>query len=157
MFLHQLTTLPKESKTGVIDLQDVDPKVVEKMIEFFYKGQYSTDCRRRVDKAIFHAKMFATAEMYNASGLQTAALDRFSSAFSDCWNYELPFVIEFALTCVPAHVEDLRTEVVSSLDRRRSWLKTPSICTVVKTFDLTYDLLKRAYLPGPEFEDSDDE
>lgn len=84
----------QEASTGIIDLPENEPAVVETMIEFLYTHSYSdgheqTDCKwDNVDSGplIMNLKMYVIGEQYNIQCLKQYAARKYEDIVGKHWN-----------------------------------------------------------------------
>ncbi|KAI0103922.1 hypothetical protein GGR51DRAFT_522909 [Nemania sp. FL0031] len=155
----------KEARTGIIDLPDDDPYVVDMMVYYFYhldylvpvsNGARTSDrmgSRDADDDAVssppsysdlvVHAKVYALAAKYFISSLKTLALRKFILATKKPWTPD--DLIETAEEVYASTLESdrgLRDTVVKTLFENRKLLADESIQDILKRLNaLTYDLL----------------
>ncbi|KAJ8130181.1 hypothetical protein O1611_g3450 [Lasiodiplodia mahajangana] len=158
----------KEARTGIIDLPDDDPYVVDIMVHYFYHLDYTTSplsatkdqntidqvdtndvggdtvaSRHGYSDLVVHAMAYSLAGKYFISGLKGLALRKFVAATQKKWT--LKDFLEAAqevYTSTPDSDRGLRDAVVKALYEHRELLARERIQSALKrSHTLTYDLL----------------
>ncbi len=111
----------QEATSGVIQLQDDDPLMLEKMLEYLYTGKYSRASAYRKGytpedySAVYvHIEVYSLGEKYNISGLKNLARHYFGYCVWFGWNrFDFSSVIRDVFTSTPESDSGLRNLVLS--------------------------------------------
>ncbi|KAI5862510.1 hypothetical protein GGS23DRAFT_79516 [Durotheca rogersii] len=158
----------KEARTGIIDLPDDDPQVVDMMVYYFYHLDYSTPplhiikgkevtdqmdthgdgddvtaSRPCYSDLVVHAKIYALAGKYFIGGLKALALQKFEAATQKHWAPgDFLEAAQEVYTSTLDSDRGLRDAIVKTLFEHRDLLVQENTRGVLKRLDtLTYDLL----------------
>jgi hypothetical protein len=77
-------TLPQEAVTGIINLEDDEPEIVSKMIDFLYTAKYADD--PQTDLLMQSVKIYVIGEKYDVPTLKHYAKWKFDDAIHSKWN-----------------------------------------------------------------------
>ncbi|KAL8778190.1 MAG: hypothetical protein Q9213_007526 [Squamulea squamosa] len=138
----------KEGKTALINLENENPALIAKLVEYLYGFDYDdsdsepnevdqTDDKNNNDddqdqpvpqtcgKLALHAAMYVTADKYDVSTLKVLALAKFSTALVDRWDKEdLSEVIRFVYENTVSSDRGLRGSLVPILVQHKQKLRT---------------------------------
>lgn len=76
--------LSQEGVTGIINLEDDEPQIVSKMIDFLYTAKYADD--PQTDLLMQSVKIYVIGEKYDIPTLKHYAKWKFDDAMSSKWN-----------------------------------------------------------------------
>ncbi|KAI5927103.1 BTB/POZ protein [Camillea tinctor] len=173
----------KEGRTGIIELPDDDPRIVDLMIYYFYHLTYHINCPKNqkqsddystddysTDETIIppktsdiltHAKVYSLAEKYLIEGLKKLAFERFKTAIETNWDFQdfRDAIWEVYTSTVDAD-KGLRDIIVATLWKRPWMLGKKEIQDLLKELgSLSFDLLMHIYRMerwGPYTTEADD-
>ncbi|KAL9021688.1 MAG: hypothetical protein Q9185_001052 [Variospora sp. 1 TL-2023] len=121
----------KESISGIVSLVKEDPQTIQRLMSFFYTGDYGdlasvppsfffvheycdagTDDRRQ-ERLILHCAMYACADRYSVAHLKVQAKGKFQALVVLSWPLkDLPTLIADVYTSTPSHDRGLRDSMV---------------------------------------------
>ncbi|KAL8645535.1 MAG: hypothetical protein Q9210_006657, partial [Variospora velana] len=121
----------QESISGTVSLVEEDPQIIQRLMSFFYTGDYGdlpsiqpsfffvheycdagTDDRRQ-ESLILHCAMYACADRYSVADLKTQAEGKFQALVVSFWPLkELPTLIADVYTSTPSNDRGLRDSIV---------------------------------------------
>ncbi|KAL9007739.1 MAG: hypothetical protein Q9173_007057, partial [Seirophora scorigena] len=121
------------SSKSSLDLKEEHPQIVQRLIAFFYYGDYGdltsispplffvhktgvstiTD-QDRQDSLLLHCAMYACAVRYHVAELKTQAEGRFKALVASSWPLkDLPAIVADVYTSTPANDRGLRDPIVA--------------------------------------------
>lgn len=145
----------QEGKTLSIDMKEVDPIMIEKLIHYFYHFEYADDDDRG-DQALspsqgptggslaINAAMYIIGDRYMIGTLKDLAVAKFSAALASGWNQQdFPEVIQTIYDNTPASDRGLRDCMAPILKAHGKELqKDAAFVEVVRTHgDFAVDLI----------------
>ncbi|KAL8955173.1 MAG: hypothetical protein Q9193_006871, partial [Seirophora villosa] len=122
-----------ESRSGSLNLKEEHPQTVQRLIAFFYYGDYGdltpvspplffvhktggstiTD-QDRQDSLLLHCAMYACAVRYHVAELKTQAEGRFKALVASSWPLkDLPALVAEVYTSTPSNDRGLRDPIVA--------------------------------------------
>ncbi|KAL9054737.1 MAG: hypothetical protein Q9206_003426 [Seirophora lacunosa] len=122
-----------ESRSGSLDLKEEHPQIVQRLMTFFYYGDYGdltpvspplffvhktggstmTD-QDRQDSLLLHCAMYACAVRYHVAELKTKAEGRFKALVASSWPLkDLPALVADVYTSTPSNDRGLRDPIVA--------------------------------------------
>lgn len=92
--------------TGVIELPDDDPTIMNHVIQFLYTGDFKDSSNPTdplaEDSLLTSTKVYVAADKYDIPGLRTLAADKFTTAIATQWNTaSLPTCLDFIYHQLP--------------------------------------------------------
>jgi hypothetical protein len=102
---------PKESIEKAIHITDFDSSVIEAMLHFMYRFEYTNESTE--SDMVFQAGVYQIADKYGVFALKEYARQKFSTAVKADWPTEdFPIAIELVYTTTPPEDRGLRDLVV---------------------------------------------
>lgn len=132
----------QESESNTIDLSDDTKRVIYRLVEFLYRGDYQEFDHpdyQTIDKdllastgthhAVLHAEMFAVGDKYDIAALGDAAKAKFKAAISkkDFTNGHFLDVIPYVYSTTPKSNRGLRDVVCCGTQNRGSVIRTDPV------------------------------
>ncbi|KAK2755537.1 hypothetical protein FQN54_006477 [Arachnomyces sp. PD_36] len=101
-----------DEPSGVFEMIEVAPSMVQKMVDFFYDGSYCTSIQEEdedgpVSDLQVHTRMFALGDMYDVPALREFAVERFSRTLSSSTDLEVLESVPDVYELVPEAVNTL--------------------------------------------------
>ncbi|EXJ62673.1 hypothetical protein A1O7_03111 [Cladophialophora yegresii CBS 114405] len=133
-------TCPQESATATIELPEDEPEIIERLIEYCYRADYT---KFSANAFLGHAKVYAAAHKYGVDYAGWAATTKYERAASFEWDAS-DFLLSFPYI--------FESTAESVLDMRR----TATECARSRMLSLTlteglYNAWKQTCLDVPEF------
>jgi len=138
--------VPQEATSREISITDEDPSIVEKMIDYLYKLDYTDSPFDSGGKPtlLINAEVYAIAEKYNIRSLKALAKGKFKAKVEKGWNEEgFSLAIKEVYTSTPDSDMELRDLVCKAAeDNVKALLGRSDFRTSLSEInDFTVDLL----------------
>ncbi|KFA81333.1 hypothetical protein S40288_08303, partial [Stachybotrys chartarum IBT 40288] len=132
----------KESSEQKVEITDFDIGIVEAMLEFMYKFDYSAS--NGTSAMIFDAQVYQIADKYDIAALKQHAMGKFGVAIETGWSlHDFPLAVAVAYDTTPPEDRGLRDLVIAtSYANIDKLLINDSFCKVLRTtIDFAADLV----------------
>lgn len=119
----------KETETATIELKEVDPLMINELINYLYTCDYddggpSDEKRSESKKLDFNLGMYIVGDRYNVSDLKELAREKFAVAIVDGWSGDnLPDVVRTIYEDPIATDRKLRNCLMSTLRKHKKVLR----------------------------------